>query len=71
MKKLLILLYIVYFSFLSVLAQDDKTAIINPAYKKEIVNWCPSFEETELDEKLVKKYNCGAASKDYYTKKTI
>ncbi len=44
-------------------------AIINPEYKKEVINWCPSFEETELNEKLIEKYNCGAASKEYYAKK--
>ena len=72
MKKILvaILFYSINLSFLPALAQNDSTKTINPEYKKEIMNLCPSMEERNDGNQamLIKKYQCIGASKNYYSK---
>ena len=71
MKKIftIILFCLICFCSLYSLAQNTKTISINPDYKKEIVNWCPSFEESEKHPELIEKYGCGAGGQNYYSKK--
>ena len=71
MRKILILALfcLICFCPLYSLAQNTKTVSINPEYKKETINWCPSFEESEKHPELVEKYGCGAGGQNYYSKK--
>ena len=72
MKKVfvLVLFSLICFCSLYSLAQNTKTISINPDYKKEIVNWCPSFEESNDGNQamLIEKYQCIGASKKCFPK---
>ncbi len=66
-KKITAIFCFVFVSFSCIFAKEIEG--INPEYKKEMIDWCPSFEESEKHPELVKKYDCGAGGKDYYSKK--
>ena len=72
MKKIfvLVLFCLICLCPLYSLAQNAKTISINPDYKREIVNWCPSFEERNDKNQamLIEKYQCIGASKKCFPK---
>ena len=65
MKKILISILILFSINTTINAKP-----INPNYKKEVVNFCPSFEDrTDTNQvMLIKKYNCIGASKNCFPK---
>ena len=70
MKKILILLCLICFNHLCSFAQNNNTVTINLEFIKEIVNWCPSFEERNDGNQamLIEKYQCIGASKKCFPK---
>ena len=72
MKKIfvLVLFCLICFNHLCSFAQNNNTATINLEYKKEIVNWCQSFEERNDGNQamLIEKYQCIGASKKCFPK---